>query len=117
MRRPIHKLVLIVLAIFGTAAIAYAPLVCLNAFAANLFRTRALGWSDPAYRVTPREPHDVHFDRMLSILPFCPCVKEVRLVPVSGAQKDRHNRRYPAAGATGAGRAATRAPIEPGQPG
>ena len=83
MRRPILKLVLIVLAIFGTAAIAYAPLVCLNAFAANLFRTRALGWSDPAYSVTPREPHDVHFDRMLTILPFCPCVKEVRLVPVS----------------------------------
>ena len=83
MRRPFLKLVLIVLAIFGTAAIAYAPLVCLNAFAANLFRTRALGWSDPAYSVTPREPHDVHFDRMLTILPFCPCVKEVRLVPVS----------------------------------
>jgi hypothetical protein len=55
MRRPFLKLVLIVLAIFGTAAIAYAPLVCLTAFAANLFRTRALGWSDPAYSVTPRE--------------------------------------------------------------
>jgi|LakMenEpi03Aug12_release.lakeMendotaPanAssembly.Ray.scaffolds.fasta_scaffold83765_2 Leucine-rich repeat (LRR) protein len=87
MRRPILKLVLIVLAIFGTAAIAYAPLVCLNAFAANLFRTRALGWSDPAYSVTPREPHDVHFDRMLTILPFCPCVKEVRLVPVSEVRR------------------------------
>jgi hypothetical protein len=83
MRRPFLKLVLIVLAIFGTAAIAYAPLVCLNAFAANLFRTRSLGWSDPAYKASPREPYDVHFDRMLTILPFCPCVKEVRLVPVS----------------------------------
>jgi hypothetical protein len=117
MRRPFLKLAIIVLAIFGTAAITSAPLVCLNAFAANLFRIRSLGWSDPAYKPKAREPHDVHFDRMLAILPVCPCVKEDRLVPVSGAQKDRHNRRYPAAGATGAGRAATRAPIEPGQPG
>jgi hypothetical protein len=83
MRRPFLKLVLVVLAIFGTAVIAYAPLVCLNAFAANLYRTRALGWSDPAYSVTPREPHDVHFDRMLAILPFCPCVKEVNMPPMS----------------------------------
>jgi hypothetical protein len=83
MRRPILKLVLIVLAIFGTAAIAYAPLVCLNAFAANLFRTRSLGWSDPAYKARAREPYDVHFDRMLAILPFCPGVKELNIPPMS----------------------------------
>jgi hypothetical protein len=83
MRRPILKLVLVVLAIFGTAAIAYAPLVCLNAFTANLFRTRSLGWSDPAYKARAREPYDVHFDRMLAILPFCPCVKEVNMPPMS----------------------------------
>ena len=83
MRSPFLKLVLIVLAIFGTAVIAYAPLVCLNAFAANLFRTRSLGWSDPAYKARAREPYDVHFDRMLAILPFCPCVKELNIPPMS----------------------------------
>jgi hypothetical protein len=83
MRRPFLKLVLVVLAIFGIAVIAYAPLVCLNAFAANLFRTRSLGWSDPAYKARAREPYDVHFDRMLAILPFCPCVKEVNMPPMS----------------------------------
>ena len=83
MRSPFLKLVLVVLAIFGTAVIAYAPLVCLNAFAANLFRTRSLGWSDPAYKARAREPYDVHFDRMLAILPFCPGVKELNIPPMS----------------------------------
>jgi hypothetical protein len=83
MRQPLLKLVLVFVAIFVTAAIAYAPLLCLNAFAANLYRTRAFGWSDPAHSLTPREPYDVHFDRMLMLLPFCPSVKEVRVVPVS----------------------------------
>ncbi|MFN7812226.1 MAG: hypothetical protein ACK5SI_06135 [Planctomycetia bacterium] len=83
MRRPLLKLVIIFVAIFVTAAITYAPLLCLNAFAANLYRTRAFGWSDPAHSLTPREPYDVHFDRMLMLLPFCPSVKEVRVVPVS----------------------------------
>lgn len=82
MRRPLFKLVILVLAVFGAAAIAYAPLVCLHVFAANLYRTRALGWSDPAYKAKARPPYDINVDRMIAILPFCPSVKEVRMFPM-----------------------------------
>lgn len=82
MRRPLLKLVILVLAICGTAAIAYSPLICLNLFGANFYRTRAFGWSDPAYSVLARPPYGVHVDRILAILPFCPSVKEVSMPPM-----------------------------------
>ena len=83
MRRPLLKLALVFVAIFVTAAITYAPLLCLNAFAAELFRTRAFGWSDPAYTAQARPPYDMNVDRMLALLPFCPTVKEVDVFPMT----------------------------------